>query len=333
MKVNKKLIAFFALGIVIIFLLLEMLGLGEIIQILSTVNIYILFLAFAVHLATIGVLVLRIRSIAGPGPGIGLYTKTTFAGLFVNFITPIMKVGGEPVKIYMLKKKLGGSKASAAVVLDTFVEILSSYITFFLVFVFFFFMIPGELIIYYVLFLVITLVSSIVFLKLSLTPHWLSRIFNFFIKKTTRFIKIEKKEYAKMFHDSFSTLLGNKKTMFSSLGFSLFGKILEFVRIWLIFMALGVNLPWPVIAVVWAFLLILLVIPWIPGGLGLIEAGTIAAFALMGINIHIAATAVFLDRIVWFWSVLFIGFVLSAKYTAEIKDSVNAKTYKTSAVQ
>jgi uncharacterized protein (TIRG00374 family) len=327
MKVNKKMLAFFALGIFIIYILLEFLGLQKIIATLSTVNPFILLLAFIVHLATIGVLVLRIRSIAGPEVGLVKYTKTTFAGLFVNFITPIMKVGGEPVKIYMLKKNLGGSKASAAVAMDTFVEILSSYITFFIIFVMFFFLIPGELLFYYVIFLVVTFVATVVFLKLSLTPQWLTKVVNFFIRKTSRFLKIEKKDYGLMFHDSFVMLLKNKKVMLSSLGFSLFGKILEFVRIWVVFLALGVNLPWTVVVVVWGFLLILLLIPWLPGGLGLIEAGTIAAFAFMGIDLHVAATAVVLDRIVWFWLILFIGFALTTKYTAEMKNELQ-KSYK-----
>lgn len=322
MGFDKRFIALIALGILTIYIILEFLGIHNIIPILVTVNPFLLLLALGVHLATIGVLCLRIRSIAGPASSLKHYMKTTFAGLFVNFITPVMKIGGEPVKIYMLRKELGGSRASAAIVMDTFVEIMSSYITFLLVFVSFFFLIPGNLMIYYVSFLVITLVLSAVFLKVSLTPKWLSKIFDFFIRKLSRFVRIEKKDYATMYYDSFKTLLKNRKIMFSSLGFSLLGKVLEFIRIWLVFLALGTSLPWSTVAVFWGFLLVLLLIPWIPGGLGLIEAGSILAFVALGVNPYLAATAVILDRLIWFWTILFIGFAFTAKYATQAKEKI-----------
>ena len=225
----------------------------------------------------------------------------------------------------MLRRHLGGSKASAAVVLDTFVEILSSYITFLVIVVLFFFLIPPLLFPYYIVFLVVVLVSSLVFLKVSLTPVWLTRLVNFFVKKLSRFVRIRRKDYATMFHTSFTLLIRNKHVMVSSLSLSFAGKILEFLRIWLVFLALGVTLPWSVVLVVWAFLLILLVVPWLPGGLGLVEAGTIAAFTAMGINVHVAATAVVLDRLVWFWLVLFIGAVITTKYAADAKEARGRK--------
>ncbi|MFC2143210.1 lysylphosphatidylglycerol synthase transmembrane domain-containing protein [Candidatus Aenigmatarchaeota archaeon] len=324
-KKNLTVVGFFLLGIVLTAVIMSFFGFYEVLGMLLRANMYYVGLAIALHIVTVLILTWRLHIIVRKYKPLSWRKafRVTFTGLFVNYITPVMKVGGEPVKIYLLNKDLGGSKATATIAIDTFVEIMSSYISFFLIFVLFFPLLPEELFIYYVLFLIGVLASSLAFLKISLTHRWLKKIIDFGMNKASRFIKIEKKDYASMFHESFRILLKDKKTMMYSLSVSLLGKVFEFLRMYVVFLALGLVLPWSVVIVVWAFLLILYIIPWLPGGLGLIEGGLAFAFVTLGVPSAIAASGAILDRIITFWLIIFVGIVLVSFYAWELKGIKN----------
>ncbi len=56
------------------------------------------------------------------------FIKQAIAGFSVSYITPASRFGGEPVRIYMLKKESGidYETSTSAIILDKFVEILGS---------------------------------------------------------------------------------------------------------------------------------------------------------------------------------------------------------------
>jgi len=55
-----------------------------------------------------------------------LLLKQLIAGYAISYITPVARLGGEPVRIYMLKKEAGidYKTASASILMDKFVEII-----------------------------------------------------------------------------------------------------------------------------------------------------------------------------------------------------------------
>lgn len=56
------------------------------------------------------------------------FIKQAIAGFSVSYITPASRFGGEPVRIYMLKKEssIDYETSTSAIILDKFVEILGS---------------------------------------------------------------------------------------------------------------------------------------------------------------------------------------------------------------
>lgn len=318
---NIKLLSFFALGIALMLGVISLFGLSQVLSTLLTTNPLIFILAVGVHIGILLLLALRIMIIVRKNAPISLKKalNVTISGLVVNFLTPIMKVGGEPVKIYMLKDHIGTSQATAAIAMDTFIEILSSIIVFVAIFLLFFSHLPPHFLLLYIAFTIISISILLVYLKVSMTPSWIRKLVNFGEKKLSKFIKLEKKDYANIFYNSFKRIIQDRKTMSFSLGVSTATKFLEFLRMWLVFLAIGVIVPAETIVIVWAFLLILFMIPWLPGGLGLIEGGITYAFVTFGISGAVAASGVLLDRFISFWFILVIGGILVSKFAMDIR--------------
>jgi len=316
MSKNLKIASFLVFGIVVLILIMSFFGISEVIATLLTTNVPLLLVGFAIHIGIIALLALRLILIVRKDTAISLKKalQITITGLFVNFLTPIAKVGGEPVKIYFLKDDIGIPKATAAVAMDTFVEIFSSIIVFISIFIIFFTKLPPQFFIYYIVFIIISLSLLAVSLKLSFTPSWLKKLVGFGQKKFSKFVKISDKDHATEFNVAFRSVMKNKITFFGSLSVSIVTKFFEFARMWIVFVALGLVLPWEIVVIIWGLLLMLFLIPWLPGGLGLIEGGIAAAFVTFGVPAATAASGVLLDRFITFWFILVLGAVVVSKY-------------------
>jgi putative heme transporter len=71
--------------------------------------------------------------------------------------------------------------------------------------------------------------------------------------------------------------------------------------------ALGLNLPWPVIGLVWAAGESVGTLRLTPGGLGTVEAAMAAALVATGLGPEVAMTSILAYRLVSFWMVVAIG--------------------------
>ncbi|MDI6721302.1 MAG: flippase-like domain-containing protein [Candidatus Aenigmarchaeota archaeon] len=116
--------------------------------------------------------------------------------------------------------------------------------------------------------------------------------------------------HAHTFENSFRLVLEDKRLMSKGLEISFMIKLLELLRIWVVFSAIGISLPWKTVLIIWSFTLMLLMVPWLPGSLGLFEFGTSSAFILLGIAAPQAAGGVILDRFVSFWFVIFFSLAI-----------------------
>ena len=120
---------------------------------------------------------------------------------------------------------------------------------------------------------------------------------------------------------------------------SLGAKILDFFRTYFIFLAIGYPIGVQTIVFVWAIVLIFSMLPGLPGNLGIVEAGAIAAYVFFGVPAPIAAAAVLVDRVVSFWMLLGIGgsiFGINARLVyvqkvrlSNLRDTVFKKTLVT----
>jgi len=304
-----KRVIFFLIGIILTIFVISMFGLEQTISVLSTANIRLVLLAFAMQAVIQGLLASRLMIIALNKGFLSFRNAflTTQSGTFVSMITPIAKIGGEPLKIYMLRQFFGTSKASAIVAMDSFVEILSTVIVVLLAAVVFSPILGAHLLFIFALFLIVMFLIMAVVLKTILTPGWLHKIISLMVKHISKFQNISNKDYTMLFYKAFTMLMKDRKMLVASFGLSFFIKILEFTRIWIIFLALGIAMPFHIIIIVWATVIVLLMIPWLPGSLGLVEFGAVSAYLLFNMPSGIAASAVIIDRLVAFWFVLFLA--------------------------
>lgn len=132
---NRK-ISFFTISLVLgsaLFLLfLYYFGKDALNLIKLNINFYYLSIFILISLATFIPATMRFKVILDIYKKISIFTlaRQTISAFAVSYITPVTRLGGEPVRIYMLKKecKIDYKIGTTAVVLDKFVEILGSTI-------------------------------------------------------------------------------------------------------------------------------------------------------------------------------------------------------------
>lgn len=316
-------------GIICVILIVVMNKPGEIAINLLRANIMVIFYAIILQSIIILISSLKLKVLTGKS------LKTVFyvylLGHATNLMTPVLKIGGEPVKVYMLKKRgLKTTEASAAVSLDTITELLVLYFLVVIlgVYVFYIGVMPG-IIFSFVLTVAIISVFIMCGVFVILFQHRvLRKVIDFFVKIVKKFRKINlgQEDYAKTFLLYFNLMTKKKKLLLSLTVISIIPKFLEFLRMWLIFYSIGQVIRIETIFAVWVFIMVLGMIPWLPGGLGLIEGGAITFFVMIGITSGVAGAGVLLDRFVSYWFVLlFAGSLLFRKRWLDVVNIGNRK--------
>lgn len=313
----KHLIPLFV-GVALIAVVLSFFGLSEIAGTLVRADLRFVAAAVAIEVAFLLLLALRLKVISHRYKSLPMRQafQINTAGIFVGLLSPLARIGGEPVKIYMMKDRIGATKSTAIVAIDTLVELFSLYIVVVAAAAILSGKIPSGLFSALSVFLFLSIYASVVFLKICTSERWLSDFLRWFAR-FERFSKLLEKNYASMFHQSFSVLVSDKKMLVTSFFISMLTKTLEFLRIWVILLAMGQHVPLDLVVLFWAFLLVLSAIPFLPGGLGLIEGGGTLALVWIGIEKATAASAILLERFVAYWLVLLIGLAIvwRSKYT------------------
>lgn len=303
----------FAIGIVLIAVVVAFFGFQEVINVIVTARLD--YIAIAVLLQIVILLLLAARLILLSRKYNHLPFRKAFSismsGAAVSMITPIAKIGGEPLKIYLLKKNFGGTKATAVIAVDTLAELASSLFVVFLVFVFFAREIPGIIASSFAVFLVVVAAIIIALLKLLLNPRWMRKLVRWVTKRISRFAHVKKKDYAELFYNAFKLLIKDRKLVVSAFGLSFVTKIIEFVRMWLVFAAIGSILGWGAIVIVWSVILVLYLVPWLPGSLGLVEFFGTGALVFFGLTSSAAAGGLLIDRFISYWLVLVLGLLIA----------------------
>lgn len=303
----------FAIGIVLIAAVTAYFGLHEVISTIVTARFDYVLLAVLLQIVILFLLAMRLILISRKYGHLGFFEafKVSMSGMAISMITPIAKIGGEPLKIYLLKKGFGGTKATAIIAVDTLAELASSLLVVFLVFVIFAKDIPGILASSFAVFLFVVAAIIVILLKLLLNPRWMRKLIIWSTKRISKFTHVKKKDYAQLFYNAFQILIKDRKIVVSAFGVSFITKLLEFARMWLVFAAIGAFLGWDVIVIVWSVILVLYLVPWLPGSLGLVEffgAGTLVFF---GLTSSAAAGGLLIDRFISYWFVLVLGLLIT----------------------
>jgi len=309
------------LGIFLFFGVIFYFGGMQVINILLNSNLYYFFIALLIQFFIIFLYVVRLKTILSAQKYDVKYKKLfkiLISGMAVNQLTPIVKAGGEPVKLYYLTKtNIPMTKATASVIIEITSELISFY----------------SLLLILVIFLSATKLISIGFLYIGIVSFIIcvggfffafrilsdkNKIEKFIEKYLLRFFKPNAKISTKVFSSSFRYLC-NKKLFLKIFSISFFCRFLEFLRIYFVFLAINFQVSFTIILAVWVLLILFSSIPWLPGGLGLVEGGTISSLLVLGIPSHISSSLILLDRFISFWIVVIIGLIVLYFLNKEIR--------------
>ncbi|MBI4162139.1 MAG: flippase-like domain-containing protein [Candidatus Aenigmarchaeota archaeon] len=303
-----------AVGIVVVFAVIALTtDFSSVITVLSGVNGLFLLAAIAAQIFSYFCLMEKLKTLAAEYKKISYLTsfKTWLVGALLDLATPFIQVGGEPLKIYMLRKKgFNTAKASAVVAADTFLELFA-----------FFTMLVAAMALLILTtrspVAVFSYMMGVVMSALLISLAFFVVLNKNLLKKTV--LKIENitkhfgchvKNYSRIvvsFERTFRSLLKKERLMAETFLLSIGAKCFDFIRIYFVFFALGYPIGFDTILFAWAIILILAMLPGLPGNLGVIEAGGIAAYVLFGVPVPIAAAAIIVDRLISFWMLVGIG--------------------------
>ncbi|MBD3389172.1 MAG: flippase-like domain-containing protein [Candidatus Altiarchaeales archaeon] len=248
---------------------------------------------------------------------------TSIIGFMVNSLTPVSLAGGEPVRAYVISKidKIKMEKSFATVLVDLYLHIIP-VLFLNLVAIFIVFKYSMDLRFAWLLGLLAVLASTLLVGSFSLlTSRDPSlRLFNaildvferiVFLRKYVRRVEAHVDDLFSSFHRSIRTTMTDVWTLTVGLIISIAIWALSVLRIYLVFLALGVPIElWKVI-VVYAILVTVSGLPLLPGALGIWEWVGTGLFTVLGLPLEVSAAIVLVDRLLFFWLPIFTGFLSS----------------------
>ncbi len=246
------------------------------------------------------------------------------AGASVSNITPSGRVGGEPLKAYILKKRYGMRYGAgfATIILERIVDMLAFTIISIIAILYgiFYFHLSWSVI--SLLFLALGFTGSMLVgmwyltlekrLRSKSIVSWLDR--HQWITSHIPYVSHYKGKIADSltnYYSNVARIAGHPDTMVAGFFISFIYWVVEISRAYVIFLALGVNPPFPVIALAYIFSAIVGSLPFGVGGVGLTEGTMIFIYSAGSINAVIASIETLLDRLLSYWLVIIAGLPLA----------------------
>lgn len=270
--------------------------LGESWRILRETRIRYFTLAFLVYILSVYLFAVRWQNVLSC-MGYDLKAKSLvpviFGGVFANNLTPASRTGGEPLRIFWVKKQFGISYTNAfiSILFERLVEAI-----------------PIVMILIYVLYSFPLLEIKFLPLRNSLTLNSTYLLILTFLAvgisiwgfraKLNSLLKSVQKNWRQL-----------KKSFIPALLLSSGVWVLDIIRLKLIALALNLPLSLHIIATVSILYLVLGSLPITPGGLGIVEGGLISILLYFGLPLASASSFVFLERFISFGLSSLIGFL------------------------
>jgi hypothetical protein len=248
---------------------------------------------------------------------------TSLIGFMVNNVTPVSIAGGEPVKAYVISRidKIKMERAFATVLVDLFLSIvpvlLLDLLALFLVFKYSVDLRIAWLLALIGLFVLALTISSFSIL-MNREPSL--RLFNMlldffgrvrFLEKHVKRIESRVDELFGSFHRSIHNTMTDVWTLTVGMIVSTLVWVLSLIRVYLILVALGVSLDFELVVIVYAVLLMVSILPLLPGALGMWEWVGTGLFTFFGLPLEAAVAVTLIDRLLFYWLPLFTGFLSS----------------------
>jgi len=240
------------------------------------------------------------------------------ATIFLNNITPFARVGGDPFgRVYMLHK-LENTSYSSGMASSVGEHLLAPLVivSFLMAGLFLQFgkgspLLSSIIITAWVLASLGIVFGPRLFFKKKIAVRGISSIVSralgwFGKSKNTQ----EMIEGIETFYSSTYTTIDKGKTVLLIGLWSLLTGLLDIFRLYIIFLALGYHPEFPMLLVAYSLQPIVGLIPFLPGGLVLIEGSLISLFALFGVPLNLAMAATAIERGISFFLSTIVGAVI-----------------------
>jgi hypothetical protein len=319
-KKTLRILGLFALGLIIIFFILEYVGVAETVEVLKNIKVPFFILGIATQIFLFGLWGYRWKIILEAVQE-KVSTKNLFIALFIgvmiNNITPSAKTGGEPVRAYTLSKreKITVERSFATITADrVFDSFPYTFFSLFSVLYLFFFKDVPIWVQYVLIFaLFFSIFILVVTVYLCINAKMAKKVILGLISFFGRFFpKI--KEYSHLAEEKISNFnstvlkIGkHRSAMIKSMLLSFFMLFCSVVRVYFIFLAVGYDVNFIVPMVVTIIAIQVNIIPLLPGGLGTTEGVMIIIFSIFSVPSAISASIAILDRLLSYWLGIFIG--------------------------
>jgi len=211
---------------------------------------------------------------------------------------------GTAIKSHILKKKYGKPISSTLPII--LVERLTELFAVLILLAFILIWIRS-----YESIIAVILGTGLLFIIMMLISN--SKIFSSVKSFVTRINRIKKLSLVlDESQDSYKKLM-NKKTFFEAIGWSVIGKIFQFLAVYFVFLSLGINFEWFKVGEIFHTSLIFGVISFIPAGMIVTESSMIALLIKNNLELSLATLTVIFIRIVTIWSPMIAGVILLKK--------------------
>lgn len=334
-----EIIATIIIGAFIIFIISFVVGIQDILDVLSKSNPLIILIALILEIVLIVMWTVRwslILKVIDKSPGFNKLFVMMFTSLFGNNLTP-GAAGGEPMRAYLLSKFEGISFDSAFV--SASADRVFEFFPFVLVSGFAIYMIStwnigfwSALLISFLIIITMSFFGLLIYVgvKREIAERIILSIarslFPFFIKLTKKELTFAQVTdqiiyYVERFSTGFATVLQDHKmfTLGLAISFAMWGT--DMLRMYLCFVAVGSYPPIIPMIIIYTIGILITILPTIPGALGLREATMVGLFLVVGVPADIVIAASLIDRIVSYLMPTIVGAFTTAYYGRLLKNS------------
>ena len=339
-RANKwKIIVSFVVAAFIIFLITIVIGLGDILTILSHANWYLILLNFILEFAILLTWTLRWKLILQAVNVTSSFRSLFFmltASIFGNNVTP-SAAGGEPLRAYLLSEvegtpfEIGLASAAADRVFEFFPFVIISIFAAFLI-------LTWNIPIWTRLIVFFLIILSLFFFVILLYAIWRKEVAQRVVISIAKsiypfIIKMVKSDltftdvsnliifYINRFSHGFLQVVKNRKLLVLGfvLSFLMWG--FDMVRFYVCFIAVGVYPPILPLIIIYTVGILISLAPLLPGSWGIREATLVALFAVVGVAGDVVISASLIDRLASFIAPTLIGAVAAFYYGRHVRNS------------
>jgi len=318
----KKIISLLIASVVILFVILQQwVGFDMIWDILVGFNP--IFIPFIIVLPFLTLLVYSYRwrfllKSVDVDADVRVVFRYSLIGAVFNYVTPMLRFGGEPVKGYMLSRHVKTQKRRvfASLAMDSVITFLSLMgLVYFAALSLSLFNIFD----WFTLWAILTMI--LMPLTFGVYVVYDKRVLVYISKKVERLISRIRPGTVRglphemlRFRDNMKKSFRRKDLLAKSLLIGIGERIMEIITLYIIFTSLGVDISLATCAVVLGVGILAGGIPFLPGGLVVYESSTIFILTILGVNFASATSAILIWRFVSYWLVIIVGIVYSWFY-------------------